>query len=49
MTITFSTKSFITNEQYEPRNAELCYFVYECVSIYLSTLILNELLVFILF
>ena len=46
MTINFSTKSFITNEQYEPRNAELYYFVYECVSIYLSTKILNELFVF---
>ena len=36
-TINFLTKSFITNEQYEPRNAELYYFVYICVSIYLST------------
>ena len=38
-TITFSTKSFITNEQYEPRNAELYYFVYICVhiSIYLNS------------
>ena len=36
-TINFSTKSFITNEQYEPRKAELYYFVYICVSIYLST------------
>ena len=36
-TIHFLTKSFITNEQYEPRNAELYYFVYICVSIYLST------------
>ena len=37
-TIHFSTKSFITNEQYEPRNAELYYFVYMCVhiSIYLN-------------
>ena len=43
------TKSFITNEQYEPRNAELYYFVYECVSIYLFTKILNELFVFMLF
>ena len=41
-TIHFLTKSFITNEQYEPRNAELYYFVYICVSIYLSTWILNE-------
>ena len=49
MTIIFSTKSFITNEQYEPRNAELYYFVYECVSIYLSIKILNELFVFMLF
>ena len=49
MTINFSTKSFITNEQYEPRNAELYYFVYECVSIYLFTKILNELFVFMLF
>ena len=49
MTINLSTKSFITNEQYEPRNAELYYFVYECVSIYLSTKILNELFVSILF
>ena len=48
-TINFSTKSFIRNEQYEPRNAELYYFVYICVSIYLSTLILNESLVFMLF
>ena len=36
-TINFSTKSFITNEQYELRNTELYYFVYICVSIYLST------------
>ena len=36
-TINFSTKSFITNEQYEPRNAESYYFVYICVSKYLST------------
>ena len=36
-TIIFSTTSFITNEQYEPRNAEIYYFVYICVSIYLST------------
>ena len=36
-TINFSTKSLITNEQYEPRNSELYYFVYICVSIYLST------------
>ena len=36
-TINFFTKSFITNEQYEPRNAELHYFVYICVFIYLST------------
>ena len=49
MTINFSTKSFITNEQYEPRNAELYYFMYECVSIYLSTKILNKLFVFMLF
>ena len=49
MTIIFSTKSFITNEQYEPRNAELYYFVYECVYINLSTKILNELFVFMLF
>ena len=49
MTINFSTKSFITNEQYKPRNAELYYFVYECVPIYLSTKILNELFVFMLF
>ena len=49
MTINFSTKSFITNEQYEPRNAELYYCMYECVSIYLSTKILNELFVFMLF
>ena len=49
MTINFSTKSFIRNEQYELRNAELYYFVYECVSIYLSTKILNELFVFMLF
>ena len=49
MTINFSTKSFITNEQYEPRNTELYYFVYECVSIYLSTKILNKLFVFMLF
>ena len=48
-TIIFSTKSFITNEQYEPRNAELYYFEYECVYIYLSTKILNELFVFMLF
>ena len=41
-TINFLTNSFITNEQYEPRNAELYYFVYICVSIYLSTWILNE-------
>ena len=49
MTKIFSTKSFITNEQYKPRNAELYYFVYECVTIYLSTKILNELFVFMLF
>ena len=48
-TINFSTKSFITNEQYEPRNAELYYFVYICVSLYLSTQILNESFVFMLF
>ena len=48
-TINFATKSFITNEQYEPRNAELYYFMYECVSIYISTKILNELFVFMLF
>ena len=48
-TINFSTRSFITNEQYEPRNAELYYFVYICVSIYLSTQILNEYFVFMLF
>ena len=36
-TILFLTKSFIRNEQYEPRYAELYYFVYICVSIYLST------------
>ena len=36
-TINFSTKSFITNEQHEPRNTDLYYFVYICVSIYLST------------
>ena len=48
-TINFSTKSFKTNEQYEPTNAELYYFVYECVSIYLSTKILNELFVLMLF
>ena len=37
-TINFATKFFITNEQYEPKNAELLYyFVYICVSIYLST------------
>ena len=36
-TIHFLTKSFITNEQYEPRNSELCYFVHIFVSIYLST------------
>ena len=30
-TINFLTKSFITNEQYEPRNAELYYFVYICL------------------
>ena len=49
MTINFSTKCFITNEQYVPRNAELYYFVYECVSIYLFTKILDELFVFMLF
>ena len=48
-TMNFFTKSFITNEQYEPRNAELYYFVYMCVSIYLSSLILNESFVFMLF
>ena len=48
-TMNLSTKSFITNEQYEPRNAELYYFVYICVSIYLSTQILNESFVFKLF
>ena len=48
-TINFSTKSFITNEQYGSRNAELYYFVYVCVSIYLSTYIFNELFVFMLF
>ena len=48
-TIIFLTKSFITNKQYEPRNAELYYFVYICVSIYLSTQILNESFVFMLF
>ena len=36
-TINFLTKYFITNEPYEPRNAELYYFVHICVSIYLST------------
>ena len=38
-TINFLTKSFIPNEQYEPRNAELYYFVYICVhiSIYLNS------------
>ena len=48
-TIHFLTKSFITNEQYEPRNAELHYFAYICVSIYLSTQILIESFVFMLF
>ena len=42
-TIIFLTKSFITNEQYEPRNAELYYFVYICVSIYLLKFLMNHL------
>ena len=37
-TIFFSTKSFVTNAQYEPWNAKLYYFVYICVSIYLYLL-----------
>ena len=36
-TIHFSTKSFIINKRYEPRNAKLYCFVYKCVSIYLCT------------
>ena len=42
-TINFSTKFFITNEQYEPRNGELYYFVYICVSIYLFKFLMNHL------
>ena len=42
-TINFLTKSFITNEQYELRNAESYYFMYICVhiSIYLKFLMNN--------
>ena len=36
-TINFSTKVFIINEYCETRNAKSYYFVYRCVSIYLST------------
>ena len=46
--INFLTKSFITNEQYEPRNAELYYFVYIGVSIYLLKFLMN-IFVFMLF
>ena len=46
-TINFSTKSFITNEQYEPRNAELYYFVYiyicVCPYICLFRFLMNHL------
>ena len=42
-TINVLTKSFITNEPYEPRNAELYYSVYICVSIYLLKFLLNNL------
>ena len=45
-TINFLTKSFITNEQYEPRNADWCYITlctHACQYIFLLEFLMNNL------